>query len=72
MDKKPLKNFGMITEAEFTGRTLEKATEKAENDGFVTRVVEKDGQSFMLTMDYRQDRINFRVKNNIVTGAYGG
>jgi hypothetical protein len=69
---KKLKDFGMITESEFTGRTLEIATKKAEDDGFTIRIVEKDGQMFMLTMDFRADRINFRIRNNIVTAAYGG
>ena len=72
MERKPLKNFGMITESEFVGRTIEKAIEKAENDGFVSRIVEKDGQSFMLDMSNKSDRINFRVRNGFVTAAFGG
>ena len=42
-----LKNFGMITEVEFTGKTLEDATSKAQNDGFTVRIVERDGDSFL-------------------------
>lgn len=72
MEQKPLKNFGMITESEFMNKTLEHATEKAVNDGFVVRVVENNGHVAMVTMEYRRDRINFRVKNNVVIGAYGG
>lgn len=67
-----LRNFGMITESEFTGKTLEEATSKAQNDGFAVRIVERDGDSFILTLDQKTDRINFRVRNNIVIGAYGG
>jgi len=67
-----LKNFGIITEKDYVGKTLEEAEKKAKNDGFTTRVVEKDGQQYMVTMEYRTDRINFRVRNNIVTSIYGG
>lgn len=67
-----LKNFGIITEKDYVGKTLEDAEKKAKNDGFTTRVVEKDGQQYMVTMEYRTDRINFRVRNNIVTSIYGG
>ena len=67
-----LKNFGIITEKDYVGKTLEDAEKKAKNDGFTTRVVEEDGQQYMVTMEYRTDRINFRVRNNIVTSIYGG
>ena len=67
-----LKNFGIITEKDYVGKTIEEAEKKAKNDGFTTRVVEKDGQQYMVTMEYRTDRINFRVRNNIVTSIYGG
>lgn len=67
-----LKNFGMITEKEYCGKTLEEATKLAETNGFITRIVENNGNSFILTMDYKSDRINFRVNNNIVIGAHGG
>lgn len=72
MEKKPLKNFGMITESEFVGKTLQEAQKKAENDGFTTRITEKDGDSFILSMDYRSDRINFRILRDVVIAAYGG
>ncbi len=72
MEKKPLKNFGMITEKDFLGKTLEEATEKAVNDGYSTRVTERDGDSFILTMDIRVDRMNFRINKNIVIGVYVG
>ena len=67
-----LKNFGIISERDYVGKTLEEAEKKAKDDGFVTRVVEKDGHQYMLTMELRADRINLRVRNNIVTSIYGG
>lgn len=65
-------NFGMITERDYLDKSLEEATEKATAAGLVIRIVEKDGQHMMLDMSNRGDRINFRLKNNIVTGAFGG
>jgi hypothetical protein len=65
-------HFGMITEREYLDKTLEQATEKDTQAGLVVRIVEKDGQHIMLDMSNRGDRINFRIKNNIVTAAFGG
>jgi len=65
-------HFGMITEREYLDKTLEEATEKATTAGLVVRVVEKDGEHMMLDMSNRGDRINFRVRNNIITAAFGG
>ena len=67
-----LRNNGIITEKEYKGKTLEEATKFAEAGGFVVRIVEKDGQSFMLTMDVKTNRLNFRVYNGIVTDVYTG
>jgi hypothetical protein len=65
-------NFGMITEREYLGKTLEEATEKATLAGLVTRIVEKDGEHMMLDMSSKADRINFRIRNNMITAAFGG
>ncbi len=67
-----LRNNGIITEKEYVGKTLEEATKYATDGGFTIRIAEKDGTSFMLTMDFRTDRINFRVKNGLITGVFGG
>ena len=73
MERRPLKDFGMITETDYTGKTFEDAKGLAENNGFIVRVVEKDGESFVLTMDHpRSDRINFRLRNDKIIGVYGG
>ena len=71
-ERKPLRNFGMITESRFVGKTETEASAIAENDGFEVRIVERDGNSFMVTHDFRNDRINFRLRNDIVIGAHGG
>ena len=67
-----IKNFGMITEKDYLGKSLKDASDKAQQDGFTTRITERDGVSYILTMDYRGDRINFRVSNDTVIAAYGG
>lgn len=67
-----LRNNGMITQGEYEGKTLEEATQYARDGGYKVRIVEQDGQSFILTMDFKTDRINFRVKNGYVIDAYGG
>ena len=67
-----LRNGGIITEREYVGKTLEEATQYAKDGGFEVRVVEVDGNSKMLTMDVKSNRINFRVRAGFVTAAYGG
>jgi len=66
------KNFGIVGANEYKGMTLEDAQKVAEQNGFVTRIVEVDGNSLMLTMELRNNRINFRVKKGIVIEAYPG
>ena len=67
-----LRNGGMITQGEYEGKTLEEARQYAIDGGFTTRITEEDGKAFMLTMDFRTDRINFRVRDGIIIDAYGG
>jgi hypothetical protein len=67
-----LRNNGMITEREYLGKSLEEATKYAQDGGFEVRVVEVDGKSIMLTMEVKQNRINFITKGGYITAAYGG
>jgi hypothetical protein len=62
----------MVTSREYEGLTLEEATEKAKRRGFTVRIVEQDGKAFMLTMDFINNRINFRVRNGLILEAYAG
>jgi hypothetical protein len=71
-EKKPLRNFGLITPSEYIGKTYQEARTYAEDGGFITRIVEEDGNSFMLEMDAKGDRLNFRLSKNIVIDVYGG
>ena len=67
-----VKNFGIITESEWVGLSIKDAIEKASSHGLTHRIVEENGVQYMLTMDLKNDRINFRVNNDTVTAAYGG
>jgi phosphosulfolactate synthase (CoM biosynthesis protein A) len=67
-----LRDGGLITEREYLGKSLEEATQYAKDGGFEVRVVEVDGQSKMLTMDVKTNRINFITKGGYVTSAHGG
>lgn len=72
MEKRPLRNFGLFSESEYKGKTLQEATKYAEEGGFVVRIAEEDGDAKMLDMSVRGDRLNFRVKGGFVTAVFGG
>jgi hypothetical protein len=72
MEKLPLRNFGLFSEDEYKGKTLEEATKYAEEGGFVVRIVEQEGDVKMLDMSVRGDRLNFRVRGGFVTTVFGG
>jgi hypothetical protein len=67
-----MRNGGIITKEEYVGKTLQEANKYAEEGGFITRIVEENGISKMLDMSNRGDRLNFRVRNGIVTDVFGG
>jgi len=66
------KNFGIVGDKEYKGMNLEDAQKMAEQNGFSSRVVEIDGKSLMVSAEIKNNRINFRVRNNIITEAYPG
>lgn len=55
--------------AALVGLTEAEAVEVIETSGFVARVVERDGEVFPATMDYREDRVNLVVAAGLVTSA---
>ena len=67
-----LRNSGIITKEEYVGKTIEEATKYAEEGGFIIRIVEENGVSKMLDMSNREDRLNFRIRGQIVTDVFGG
>ena len=58
--------------ADYLGRSPEAAKVVALENGFVVRVTRIDDQVFPGTDDYRLDRVNFEIDNNVVTKATVG
>ena len=56
-------------EALFVGQSEDDAAVIAKKNGLEVRVVERDGQQFPGTMDYRTDRVNIVVTDGKVTSA---
>lgn len=52
------------------GKTVVKA-KAAIPDGYTIRVIEEDGEEFMVTMEKRNNRINVVVKKGIITKIDG-
>jgi hypothetical protein len=67
-----LRNGGIYSKEEYVGKTIDEARKYAEEGGFITRIVEEDGKSFMVTMDFKTERLNFRVLQGYITDVYGG
>ena len=42
------------------------------SEPLTSRIVRRDEESFMITMDYRLDRINLQIDDGIVTSTYVG
>jgi predicted small lipoprotein YifL len=54
------------------GLTEDEARKVATERGWVVRVAMRDGEAFMLTTDYREDRVNLTVEKNTVTSVQIG
>ncbi len=61
-----------ITEKEWLGLELIDAIKRAEKIGYTYRVVEENGVSFMLTQDFKSNRVNLRLSDRKVIGLYTG
>lgn len=48
------------------------ALEMIQSSGYTARVGERNGEQFMLTMDYSKDRLTLIIVNDVVTDAYWG
>ena len=53
--------------AQLVGMSLDDAVSAADANGWQSRVSRADGEQYVLTMDFRSDRINFEVNNGVVT-----
>jgi hypothetical protein len=63
---------GLITESEWKGKTLQEAVSYAKIKGFTHRIVEEDGVSKMIDPTPKNNRVNLRVRNGVIIGAYPG
>jgi hypothetical protein len=57
---------------EYVGLTEVEAQQVAAEHGEVIRVVERDGERYMTTDDYRTDRVNLVLRDGRVTSAHRG
>jgi len=53
------------------GLSVPDAEQKCKNAGFRMRVIKKDGEELIKTMDHRTDRINVEVVGGKVTAVDG-
>jgi hypothetical protein len=51
------------------GKSTKEAVEFLKTKGYRMRTLVRDGQKLMGTADYRRDRINVSVENDIVVGV---
>jgi len=49
--------------------TEAQAIDRAEDGGLAYRIVERDGESYMVTEDYSENRVNFTIAEDHVTKA---
>jgi len=61
-----------IYEREWIGLSLSEAIDKAKNTDYIYRIVEEDGQSFMLPYDVKSNRVNLRLRGGKIVGVYTG
>lgn len=61
-----------ITEKEWLGLTLQEAIQKSQNIGYTHRIVEENGVPKMLDYNNKSNRINLRLRDDRVIGAYPG
>lgn len=62
-----------IGTSKYLGLSEDEATVQAYNDGFDrVRIIARDKKYFPVMRDYRTDRMNFKVENNVVVSANTG
>jgi len=53
----------------YVGLTETEAVDKAKESGLKTRITARDGEHFMVTMDYHMGRVNFQIEGGKVASA---
>jgi hypothetical protein len=51
------------------GKPLLEASSLIEDQEMISRITKKDGYSFVVTRDYKTNRVNLSIENNIVVEA---
>lgn len=65
-------SFDLNDADSLVGHSFDKLEPALEAAGIRYRVVERDGESFPVTRDYLPERLNFRIKDGVVTGVTKG
>lgn len=63
---------GVPVIAALVGLSEAEAEAEAEANGWTVRVVERDGEEYMVTMDYSDSRVNLTIEGGVVTNAAVG
>jgi len=64
--------IGAAEAESLVGLSETEALELAKTNGWEVRVVSRDGEDFAITMDYRADRVNLTVVDDVVTASTVG
>jgi hypothetical protein len=67
-----MSEFKYITESLWIGIPLGEAIDRAKSMNYIHRIVEEDGRSLIVDADVKSNRVNLRVRNNIIIGVYTG
>ena len=65
-------NCGKCKAYKYINQNIDIVEKKLTAENITYRIVERDGVSFPITKDYRPDRYNFTVTNNIITKVTKG
>lgn len=65
-------NIQEMGDEDFIGMEKKDAMAHCEKRGLKGRVTSEDGEAFAVTMDYRLNRVNFIINNNIVISCKRG
>ncbi len=61
-----------MNDEEIIGLDVSTVVDMIEEAGLKHRIEHEDGQSYMMTMDHRMDRLNLSIKNGIVVNSRRG
>lgn len=67
-----MNRLNTMSDNDFIGMSKEDAFKLCEQRGLIHRVTMENGQAFIVTMDYRMNRVNFHIDNNVVVSQKRG